>query len=105
MHGNDTFASMNPLRFALATLVLAACAAPTTPSTPRWEKSGATEAQVIEALQECRVEGRVPASARVGADSATGTAGIGSRDRQLAEDEAVLLQSCMRAKGFRQIAG
>lgn len=59
----------------------------------------------MDALQECRVEGRVPTSARVGADSATGTAGIGSRDRQLAEDEAVMLQSCMRAKGFRQIAG
>ena len=96
---------MNPLRLALCSLVLAACAAPTTTSTPRWEKSGATEAQVMEALQECRVEGRVPASARVGADSGTGTAGIGSRDRQLAEDEAVLLQSCMRARGFRQVAG
>ena len=96
---------MNPLRFALCSVLLAACAAPTTPITPRWEKSGATEAQVSAALQECRVEGRVPASARVGADSATGTAGIGSRDRQLPEDEPALLQSCMRAKGFRQVAG
>jgi hypothetical protein len=100
---------MNPLRRALHSapfvLLLAACAAPTTPSTPRWEKSGATEAQVAQALQECLVEGRVPASARVGADTGTGTAGIGSRDRQVAEDEAMLLQSCMRAKGFRQVAG
>ncbi len=95
---------MNPLRLALCSLALAACAAPTA-STPRWEKSGATEAQVMEALQDCRVEGRVPASGRVGADSGTGTAGIGSRDRQFAEDEATLLQSCMRAKGFRQTAG
>jgi len=97
---------MNPLRFALCSaFLLAACAAPTTPSTPRWEKSGASETEVNAALQECRVEGRVPGSPRVGADSGTGTAGIGSRDRQLAEDEAVLLQSCMRAKGFRQVAG
>jgi hypothetical protein len=95
---------MNRLRIAFCSLALAACAAPTT-TTPRWEKSGATEAQVSAALQECRVEGRVPASARVGADSATGTAGIGSRDRQLPEDEPALLQSCMRAKGFRQVAG
>jgi hypothetical protein len=92
---------MTSVRLALCSLVLAACAGPTT-TQPRWEKSGASEAQVMEALQECRVEGRVPTSGRVGADSGTGTAGIGSRDRQLAEDEATLLQSCMRAKGFRQ---
>ena len=97
---------MNPLRFALCSaFLLAACAAPTTPATPRWEKSGASEAQVMAALEECRVEGRVPASARVGADSGTGTAGIGSRDRQIAEDNALLLQNCMRGRGFRQVAG
>jgi hypothetical protein len=85
------------LRAALVLIVfLAGCAAPVT----QWEKPGASQAAVDEAMQQCRVEARLSPQQHLPPTPRTmGTPGmdrIQSRDA----DEAEQFQKCMRDRGY-----
>lgn len=78
----------------------AACAAP---AAPRWEKSGATEAVVSEAIQDCRIQARLsPPPSRAPVVSSASTTGMVEREKDFVEHEVELFDRCMRAKGFRE---
>ena len=82
-------------------LVFPLAAACGTPSGPRWEKSGASESVVAEAMQDCRAQAVRSApqpSLAPGAPSSS-TTGTASREPVFLEHE---VDRCMVAKGFRE---
>jgi hypothetical protein len=83
--------------FVICVAALAAC----TSSAPRWEKPGASQTAVDEALQDCRVKARLNPQQRIGAHErpGSGTPGI---DRIEDRDRAELgsIDRCMREKGY-----
>lgn len=87
------------LRAALLTssALIAACAAP----AAHWEKPGATQTMVDEAVQECRVQARLSPEQRVGTQlSRPGTAGAMDRIEEREGREAERFQRCMLGKGY-----
>ena len=82
-------------------LVIPLAAACASPPAPRWERSGAAESAVAEALQDCRAQAQArlspTPSIAPGGPSASNTAT--ERDPVFVEHEA---DRCMQAKGFRQ---
>ena len=81
----------------LSALALAACA-----SAPQWEKSGASESQLNEAMQQCRVQTSLAPEPRIGSLAPSGI-GTPAMDRAEGRDarEAVLFDKCMQDKGYR----
>ena len=88
---------MKKISACLAALVLGACA-----SAPQWEKSGATETQINEDMQQCRVKTGLTPEPRIGSLSPSGT-GTPAMDRVEGRDarEAVLFEKCMQDRGYR----
>jgi hypothetical protein len=76
----------------------AACAG----SAPRWEKPGADQAALDEAIGECRVQARL-ASLPSGPRSASGTSTSRILTQQEELAEVADFGRCMRGKGFREI--
>jgi len=78
-------------------LALAACSSP----VPQWEKPGAAQSAVDEAMQECRVQASLSPPQHVGAPLARsgGTPALERIDDRHAR-EAQQLQKCMLEKGF-----
>jgi hypothetical protein len=81
----------------LPALILAACA-----SAPHWEKSGASETQLNDDMQQCRVQTSLAPEPRVGPLAPSGS-GTPAMDRAEGRDarEAVLFDKCMQDKGYR----
>ena len=80
-----------------ALLALAACTAP----APQWEKPGASQAAVDEAMQQCRVQASLSPQPHLGAPLArsSGAPALGRiEDRQARE--AQQFQNCMQEQGF-----
>ena len=71
-------------------------------SAPRWEKSGVSETQLNEDMQQCRVQTSLTPEPRVGSLAPSGT-GTPAMDRAEGRDakEAVLFDKCMQDKGYR----
>jgi len=81
-------------------LVIPLAAACATPSAPRWERSGATDAVVAEALEDCRDQAqRSPRPSLSPGSTSASTTDTASREPVFLEHE---LDRCMRAKGFRE---
>ena len=78
-------------------LALGACA-----SAPQWEKSGASETQLNEDMQQCRVNTSLTPEPRIGSLNPTGM-GTPAMERaeQRGAKEAVLFDKCMQDKGYR----
>jgi hypothetical protein len=93
---NDTFAVVRSF-LTCSLLALAACAAP----APQWEKPGASQTAVDEAMQQCRVQVSLSPEQRVGSPMARSgaTPAIDRIDDRHAR-EAQQLQRCMQEKGF-----
>ena len=88
---------MNKAAIFATSLALAACAAP----VAHWEKPGATQAMVDEAVQDCRVQARLSPEQRVGTQlTRPGTAGAMDRIEEREGREAEQFQRCMRGKGY-----
>jgi hypothetical protein len=83
--------------FMLAAFMVAACS-----SAPQWEKSGASDTQVSEDMQQCRVNTGLTPAPRVGSLAPSGT-GTPAMDRAEGRDarEAVLFDKCMQDRGYR----
>jgi hypothetical protein len=82
--------------FVICAALLAACSSP-----PTWQKAGASETDVKEALQDCRMKARLSPQQHVGAlePRGAGTPGMNRiEDRDAAE--AAVIQRCMREKGY-----
>jgi len=81
-------------------LVLAGCAAP----EPNWEKAGASQAAVDEAMQQCRMEARLapqqhagtPRPHSSGSPYTPGMERVETRDTE----DVQRFQKCMTGKGF-----
>jgi hypothetical protein len=81
-------------------LALSACAAP----EPIWEKPGASQAAVDEAMQQCRMEARLapqqhlgtPRPHSSGSPYTPGTERLEDRERE----DVQRFQKCMTGKGF-----
>ena len=76
---------MKPTFVVLCAAVLAGCASS---SAPVWQKPGASQTEVDEALRACRVQARLNPQLNVG--------GVEDRDRA----ELGAIDRCMRAKGY-----
>ena len=85
-------------RFArLALLALGACAAP----APQWEKPGASQTAIDEAMQRCRVQGSLAPQPHLGAPvSRGGGTPVLDRIDDRQSREAQQFQTCMQEKGF-----
>jgi hypothetical protein len=81
----------------LCLIAVAGCAA----SEPNWEKPGASQAAVDEAMQQCRTEARLVGQQHVGTPRphASGSPYGDRPDTRDAED-AQRLQKCMTGKGY-----
>jgi hypothetical protein len=87
------------IRF-LCLLALAACAAP----EPNWEKPGASQSAVDEAMQQCRMEVRMspeqhlgtPRPHSSGSPYTPGMERLETRDQEIAQR----FQKCMTGKGY-----
>jgi hypothetical protein len=78
-------------------LALAACAAP----GAQWEKPGADQAAVAEALQQCRVEARLSPQPNLGSPTPrSGGAAAMDRMEEREAREALALRKCMHDKGY-----
>jgi hypothetical protein len=88
---------MKPTLTCLLALTLAACA-----SAPQWEKSGASQTQLDEDTQQCRVQTSLTPEPRIGSMLASGM-GTPAMDRAEQRDakEGVLFDKCMQDKGYR----
>lgn len=88
---------MKKISACITALALGACA-----SAPQWEKSGASETQLNEDMQRCRVQTGLTPEPRIGSTSPSGT-GTPAMDRAEGRDarEAVLFDKCMQDKGYR----
>lgn len=88
---------MKTIPACLTALALSACA-----SAPQWERSGASQTQLDEDLQRCRVKTSLAPEPRIGSLAPSGT-GTPAMDRAEGRDarEAVLLDKCMQDKGYR----
>jgi hypothetical protein len=88
---------MNKIPACLIALALGACA-----SAPQWEKSGASQTQLDEDMQQCRVKTSLAPEPRVGALNPSGM-GTPAMDRAEQRDakEGVLFDKCMQDKGYR----
>jgi hypothetical protein len=81
----------------LCFIAVAGCVAP----EPNWEKPGASQAAVDEAIQQCRTEARLAQQQHVGTPRPH-SSGSPYGDRQDARDaeDAQRLQKCMTGKGY-----
>ena len=88
---------MKSIPACLLALILAACA-----SAPPWEKSGASQTQLDEDMQQCRVNTSLTPEPRIGSLTPSGM-GTPAMDRAEGRDarEAVLFDKCMQDKGYR----
>jgi hypothetical protein len=88
---------MNLIRTLFPALALAACS-----SAPQWERAGASQTQLDEDLQQCRVKSALSPEPRIGSLSPSGT-GTPAMERAEQRDakEAVLFDKCMQDKGYR----
>ncbi|HEU4351458.1 MAG TPA: hypothetical protein VFR66_06250 [Burkholderiales bacterium] len=89
---------MNPTRHAwIASLVLAACAAPAT----QWEKPGATAATVQADDDQCLADARFNAPQPAAFDQ-TGTVAtrVLTVEEQRRRNEVEYFQKCMQEKGY-----
>lgn len=89
---------MKPIFLVLCAAALAGCASS---SAPAWQKPGASQTEVDEALQDCRVKARLNPQMNQGAlePRGGGTPGLDRiEDRDRAELGAI--DRCMRAKGY-----
>ena len=88
---------MKTLLAVLGAAALAACAS----DAPRWQKPGASQTAVDEALQDCRVKARLNPQMNQGALERPGS-GTPGMDRIEDRDRAELgaIDRCMREKGY-----
>jgi hypothetical protein len=91
--------SMTPRSVLVALIVfLPACAAP----PAHWEKAGASQTAVDEAMQQCQVQSRLsPQQHRGPTPRTTGTPGM-DRVQSRDADEAEQVRKCMLDKGYSQ---
>ena len=89
---------MKPTFLVLCAAALAGCASS---SSPAWQKPGASQTEVDDALRECRVQARLNPQQNVGALEPRG-GGTPALDRIEDRDRAELgaMDRCMRAKGY-----
>ena len=89
---------MKPTFLVLCAAALAGCASS---SSPAWQKPGASQTEVDDALRECRVQARLNPQQNVGALEPRG-GGTPALDRIEDRDRAELgaIDRCMRAKGY-----
>jgi hypothetical protein len=89
---------MSPIRYAWIAAALAACAT----SEPQWEKPGASQAAVQDDTVTCRQQARLtpPPLQRLPSPSPSVSSQIMSREEELAQQEALVFQRCMRDKGY-----
>lgn len=88
---------MKPILLAALSAVLAGCAAPAT----RWEKPGASQAAVDEAVQECRMQARLSPEPRLGSPMArSGATGAMDRIEDRDARDAQRFHDCMQKKGY-----
>jgi len=90
---------MAPRAVLVALIVfLTGCAAPVT----QWEKPGASQTAVDEAMQQCQVQARLsPQQHRGPTPRTTGTPGM-DRVQSRDADEAEQVRKCMLDKGYSQ---
>ena len=88
---------MKKISVCLTALALGACA-----SAPPWEKSGASQTQLDEDMQQCRVKSSLTPEPRIGSLTPSGM-GTPAMDRAEQRDakEAVLFDKCMQDRGYR----
>jgi len=88
---------MKKISACIAALVLGACS-----STPAWEKAGASDTQLGEDMQQCRVQTGLTPEPRIGslAPSGMGTPAMDRAEGRSAR-EAVVFDKCMQDKGYR----
>jgi hypothetical protein len=87
---------MRLLTVCLSAVLLAACAAP----SAHWEKSGASQTAVNEALQECRVQARLSPEPRVRRPDPALPGALPEQQESRDAREAQALQRCMQEKGY-----
>jgi len=87
---------MKTLFACVALAALAACAKP----APKWEKAGASELVVEEAMQSCRLRQELAPQPRSNAPLAPGGTPVIDRIASRDAHDAERLRKCMEEKGF-----